>query len=637
MKASRGATLTPVPLAAALRGAVALAVPLLVGVWTGSVIPAVIAGIGALWGVSQDGSDPYRLRVRRLGCMGLSAALGLLAGELALRGGHPAAVTGCLVVAALLAGSVSLRGRLASVCGMHLLLGVTIGGGIPVPGPWWQPPLALLAGVALVILLSATPWLWRRHTIERAAVLAVYRAASEALSAAGSPAAEAARRRLTAALDHAHHVMGRHLARPDRPGTGLSALRAAFDTAVRLGEVASALVWEGRTLPGPVADVPLLMAARLLPEAGRATASAGRPAPAPTRSALPADADSPALRALAALAAEPVRARPDGTASRLPAYPWHGRAARVRYAVLLAGCVLAAQLCAELLHGPRGYWLPMTVAFVYKPDFGPVLRRSLHRCAGTVLGVAAIGAVTVLTTDTYVLIGAIALFGAVMAVGVRHHYALATTGLTAVVFVLVDMLGDHRSLYSARILDTALAAVIVLVAHFALWPDSAAGRAAAQTEAALAAAHRYRDLAAGAAPAQRHALRRTAYHRLAEARRAVAHARREFARPGRARPAWEDAIASAERLCDEVSARNLGGTADSLGRTRGPGEPDPPSSGPAFPDSTSAASAAPGPAPTGAASPVPAPADPASPGAASPGTDSSAPGSRCAASCRVGG
>ncbi|NED32792.1 FUSC family protein, partial [Streptomyces sp. SID8499] len=176
------------------------------------------------------------------------------------------------------------------------------------------------------------------------------------------------------------------------------------------------------------------------------------------------------------------RVRPDEAAVRLPALPWHGRAAQVRYAVLLAACVLVAQLCAGLLHGPRGYWLPMTVAFVYKPDFGPVLRRALHRCAGTLVGVAAIGAVTLLTTDAYVLIGAVAAFGAVMAVGVRHHYALATTGLTAVVFVLVDMLGDHRALYSARILDTALAAAIVLVAHFALWPASAAERAAAQTE-----------------------------------------------------------------------------------------------------------------------------------------------------------
>jgi uncharacterized membrane protein YccC len=551
-----GVPLTPVPLAAAARGAVALAVPLLVGVGTGAVTPAVIAAIGALWGVSQDGSDPYRLRVRRLVRMGLAAAAGLLAGELALREGHPASVTVCLAAAALLAGAISLRGPLASVVGMHLLLGVTIGSGIPVPGPWWQAPVALLAGVGLVVVLSATPWLWRRHHIERAAVLAVFQAASEALSAAGTPAAEAARRQLTASLDHAHQVMGRHLDRGGRAETELSALLGAFHVAVRLGEVTSALVWEGRPLPRSVTDVPLLMAGQLLPDRGDLPASVPGTADS--------EASSPGLRALAGLYAESGRARPQDAAPRLPAHPWHGRAGRLRYAVLLPACVLAAQVCAELLHGPRGYWLPMTVAFVYKPDFGPVFRRALHRCAGTVVGVSAIGAVTLLTTDTYALIGAVAVFGALMAVGVRHHYALATTGLTAVVFVLLDLLGDHRALYGERILDTALAAAIVLVAHFALWPDSAAGRAAALTEAAVAAALHYRDLAPDATPAQRHALRRTAYHRLAEARRAAAHARGEPSRPGRRLPDWEEAITAAEQLCDAVSARNVAASPPSM-------------------------------------------------------------------------
>ncbi|MEU6807791.1 FUSC family protein [Streptomyces sp. NPDC046831] len=542
------------PVAAAARGAVALALPLLAGLWTGAVIPSVIAAIGALWGVGQDGSDPYRLRVRRLGWMGLAAALGLLAGELALRSGQTLAVPACLVVAALAAGSISLRGRVASVSGMHLLLGVTIGTGIPVPGPWWHAPLALLAGVGLVVVLSATPWLWRRHHIERTAVLAVYRAASDALSAAGSPGAEAARRRLTAALDHAHQVVGRHLTRraPSRPE--LRATLRAFDVAVRLGEVTSALVWEARPLPWTVTRLPLTMAQRLLPDADGASAGTA---------AAPVAADvtgrSPGLRALAELSAEAGDARGDDVTPRLPALP-HERSAQLRFAVLLAACVLVAQLCADALHGPRGYWLPMTVAFVYKPDFGPVFRRAVHRCAGTVAGVAAIGAVTLLTTDAYALVGAVAAFGALMAVGVRHHYALATTGLTAVVLVLVDMLGDHRALYGPRILDTALAAVIVLVAHFLLWPDSAARRAAAVTETAVAAARRYRDLAPEAAPAQRHALRRAAYHQLAEARRAVAHAQGEPGRPVRNLPDRERAITAAEQLCDAVSARSLTGS-----------------------------------------------------------------------------
>ncbi|GHA07444.1 FUSC family protein [Streptomyces echinoruber] len=585
------------PLAAAARGALALALPLLVGLRTGWVVPSVVAAIGALWGISQDGTDPYRLRVRRLACMGAASAVGLLAGELALRSGRPGAITLCLAVAAAVAGAIGLRGRVASVSGMHLLLGVTLGGGIPMPGPWWLPPLELLAGVALVLVLSTVPWLWRRHHIERAAVLAAYRAAAGALAAAGTARAEEARRRMTLALDHAHEVLGRSRRR-ERPE--VRRLVRAFHVAVRLGEAVTTLLWEGRRLPAEVAGLPLHLAARLLP--GRVPDAPAHPA------APPAGAGSPGLRALADLCADtgphPAAAdtgphpAADDELPRLPDRPVPQRAARLRYTTLLTVCVLAAHLLAVVLHGPRGYWLPMTVAFVYKPDFGPVFGRALHRCLGTVAGVAAIGAVSLLVPGTPAVIGAVVVFGALMAVGVRHHYALATLGLTAVVFVLLDLLGDHRPLYGTRIVDTAVASAIVLAAHFAVWPDSAAGRAAAHTEAALAAARRYRDLAPGVSPAHRQFLRRAAYHQLAEARRAVAHARAEPVRPGRPLPDWESAISEAERLCDTVTARAVAGRHHAAAR---PGAAF--STAPATPPSTAPSSAVPSAAPSAVSCP----------------------------------
>ncbi|MEU1599093.1 FUSC family protein [Streptomyces sp. NPDC005708] len=564
--------LTSLPVAAAVRGAVALALPLLVGVFTGWVIPSVIAAIGALWGVGQDGSDPYRSRVLRFVALGLAAAVGMTAGKVALRSGQSTAVAACLGVTALVAGAFSLRGPVASVAGMHLLLGATIGSGIPVPGPWWQAPLALLAGVGLVLVLSATPWLWRRHHVEQAALFAVYRAASDALGAAGTTGAAEARRRLTDALDNAQHVMGRYRTPRRHPASDarVDGLVTAFHLAVRLAEAVTTLLWEGRGLPPMVTSVPMLMAVRLLPGRHDGTVPGlpdledGTVPGLPDREdgtvpGLPdREADSPGLRALAHVYATADGERIDDATLHVAASPRPGRSVHLRYAVLLAGCVLAAQLCAELLHGPRSYWLPMTVVFVYKPDFGPVFRRALHRCAGTVVGVAAIGAVSLPAHSTYALIGEVAFFGALMAVGVRHHYALATTGLTAVVFVLVDLLGDHRSLYGPRILDTALAAAIVLVVHFAVWRDSATSRADIQTEAALAAASRYRDLSPGVTSAERQALRRTAYRQLADARRAAGHARREPVRRDRTQPDWEESITTAEQLCDAVTGRSLG-------------------------------------------------------------------------------
>ena len=94
--------------------------------------------------------------------------------------------------------------------------------------------------------------------------------------------------------------------------------------------------------------------------------------------------------------------------------------ARLRFGMLLGACLLAAIGIEGLTGGPRGFWLPLTVAFIYKPDFGPVLGRALHRCVGTVIAAAAAAASALaLTDDPIIRLLAIALAAIVLAVGAR--------------------------------------------------------------------------------------------------------------------------------------------------------------------------------------------------------------------------
>ncbi|MGW0212584.1 FUSC family protein [Streptomyces sp. NPDC003233] len=308
----------------------------------------------------------------------------------------------------------------------------------PVPGLWKLPTV----GGRLALRDAASLYRWWSRPIGRDLVRDVASEHTVGLTAC-TPQAEAARRSMTLALNDEHDVMASDLAtatrrRPQDPDTGrlLDALRLA----VRLGEVVSALVWEGRPLSPGVADLPLKMAVCLLP-AGRSTATEQDLLPT-DKAVAERDLRLPAVRKLLELCGTADAEAGADVVLSVPARPRPGRTVRLRYAVLLSACVLVAYISAVLLHGPRGYWLPMTVAFIYKPDFGPVLRRAVHRCVGTVVGVAAIGAVALLTGNTpYALIGTVAVFGALMAVGVRHHYTVATTGLTGIVFVLVDLLG----------------------------------------------------------------------------------------------------------------------------------------------------------------------------------------------------
>ena len=43
-------------------------------------------------------------------------------------------------------------------------------------------------------------------------------------------------------------------------------------------------------------------------------------------------------------------------------------------------------LLAAAEHLVRGYWIPMTVVIVLKPNFGGTLQRSVQRITGTILG-----------------------------------------------------------------------------------------------------------------------------------------------------------------------------------------------------------------------------------------------------------
>ncbi|MFE0222908.1 FUSC family protein [Streptomyces albidoflavus] len=551
----------PFPRAAAVRGALAVSVPLMAGLLTGHPVAGVVVGLGGLWAVGQDSAAPYKARALRIAALGGSAAAGLLAGATALRYGDAVVIAALLAVAGLVSGWVSVGGPLASVAGMHLLLGATVGTGIPVPGPWWAGPLELLGGALFALTLTCLPWLWRRHSPEREAVIAVFDAAERALSRAGTPGATEARARMTLALNTAQDLLAVHSSRKhaERP-TSIGGLITAFRAAVQLVEAVTALMVEGRPLPPAVVRVPSLLAARVVPPV-----RAGRPAPEPADHALAQDrepeppftADTPGLRALAEVYRAPGRSLtllPDP-----PAYAGPRLADRLRFALLLGGCTLAAAVVAYLLHGPRGYWLPMTVAFLYKPDLGPVFGRALNRCLGTVAGVGMVAVVAWLVTDAWALTLVAAAFGAVMAAGVRYHYALSTFGLTVIVFVFIDFLGDDRQLLPSRVLETVIAAALVLTAHFLTRPDSWRVRAELRVAAADRAWRRYDRRAPAASPDERHQLRRTAYRRLAEARQALDTAGAEPHRDPDRFPVLERRVARAEQGCDAITAYVVAG------------------------------------------------------------------------------
>ncbi|HEY0277257.1 MAG TPA: FUSC family protein, partial [Solirubrobacterales bacterium] len=150
-----------------------------------------------------------------------------------------------------------------------------------------------------------------------------------------------------------------------------------------------------------------------------------------------------------------------------------------RHAARLAVALMVAVVAYRSLPLGRGYWVPLTVLFVLKPDHGTTFARGIGRAAGTILGLAIAWAlVTTLSPSD----GAVIVMLAVLTFGAYAlypaNYALFSVLLTIVIALLAQFGGGSPiGALEDRLLDTALGGAIALTA-FALWPTTEAASSA---------------------------------------------------------------------------------------------------------------------------------------------------------------
>ncbi|QKW23805.1 FUSC family protein [Kitasatospora sp. NA04385] len=504
----------------------------------------------------------------------LAGALGLLIG--AATGWWAVPLLGAVGV---LCGAISVTGPVASAAAVQLMVLTVLGCGMPVPLPGWAKAACYLAGAGWLLLLRQLTTHPRPLHAERQAVAAVFDALADALDAAGTDRAEPARRRLTAALDRAgeqlrtghDRTLGTRLAAASALcEAGVALLRDARPLPARLatGPRRLAAAVRADRLPGPL-PVPVAETPRPPPSTGP---SCTRPWPSGTPPATgrsgPGGQPRPGRGARA-------RARPAAEAGRMGAgragraaarpgsavpglRPW-GRAGRA-YGVRVGVCVAASAALALGLRTGHWYWLPVTAAFLVKPDLGPLFSRVVNRFAGTVAGVLLVAALAPALPGPWWPVGAVAATGALIPVAQRH-FAAQTAVITVTVLAFVTTGGDHGAA-PGRLADTTLAcALVLLVGHL---PGLADTRARVGQRAAHALRHTQRYLdhvlltdrqsAPGTVAARRAELRRTAYRTLAQARAAAENAAAELHPGGPAGPDWLRLTVHAERLADAATA-----------------------------------------------------------------------------------
>jgi len=156
------------------------------------------------------------------------------------------------------------------------------------------------------------------------------------------------------------------------------------------------------------------------------------------------------------------------------------RSVAFRHAVRSAIALSLALGLSRALELPHGYWLPMTVAIVLRPDFAATFNFGLLRVVGTVLGLLLTTALLHVIPDQpwahLVLMGVLCMAFRYLATA---HYGIAVAALTGTVVVLLSFEGvDPGVAVMDRVVNTALGSGMALLAYV-VWPTWERARARA--------------------------------------------------------------------------------------------------------------------------------------------------------------
>ncbi|MCX5235862.1 FUSC family protein [Streptomyces prunicolor] len=559
------------------RAAVAMALPLAIGLATGHTAYGALASMGALSGVIGDTADAYRMRILNIAIPQFFGAVGVTLGAAVYGHGWYAVAT--LTGIALVSGMISTIGAVASVSGLLLLLNSVIGAGLPLPGAWWLAPVLMSGGGLLVLLLALLAWPLRSGVPERSAVAKTYRTVADLLATCGddpTAAYDAARQAVTQSLNQSYDLVLARRARHHGRSPELTRLLAQLNAITPVVEAAPAVHQSGQPLPPQIRETVRHLAQAV--ETGY-TGPIGLDLPAPTGETT--RAIDHALRHAAEVVTAP-DVDPRGIDDRLgrPAALRirTARAARNvllssgswRYGLRLAVCIGLAQILVSTVPVARSYWVALTITFVLKPDFGSVFSRALLRALGTVAGLVIAAAVLSAVPRGWWDVLVLLLLAPLIPALTPRGYGYQTMAITPVILLLSDVLNHQgTALLLPRLVDSLIGCGIALVAGYLLWPESWHTRVGDRLAEAVADTATYVESAFGKSeagtvtagaevdPAARARMRRRLYRDLSVIRTEFQRALTEPPPTGRLAAGWLPLVVAVERIVDATTAARV--------------------------------------------------------------------------------
>lgn len=182
-----------------------------------------------------------------------------------------------------------------------------------------------------------------------------------------------------------------------------------------------------------------------------------------------------------------------GAPARLPSEPvwdWRGgigdlaanltlRSTSARHA-LRFGAALAAGVVAYWLLGmeEHGFWIPLTILFVMRPEEDETLHRLILRAVGTAIGLVVATALSEWLQGDGVALALALTAATALAYGLLTvQYALFTAAITVYAVLLADSLGEPALRAAGQRAGATALGIVIAAAAFLLWPNRGESRA----------------------------------------------------------------------------------------------------------------------------------------------------------------
>jgi Fusaric acid resistance protein-like len=138
------------------------------------------------------------------------------------------------------------------------------------------------------------------------------------------------------------------------------------------------------------------------------------------------------------------------------------------------GSALAAGVAAYWLLGmhEHGFWIPLTILFVLRPDEGETFHRLILRAVGTVVGLALATALSFWLNDDGVALAIALTIATALAYGLLTvQYALFTAAITTYAVLLADTLGEPALEAAAQRAGATAIGIAIAGAAFLIWSN----------------------------------------------------------------------------------------------------------------------------------------------------------------------